>query len=94
MDNILEEVSIGRLRRSFTKEFKVEAVRLLIEGGGSVAQIARDLGIRDTMLGRWKQELAQSPTGASRVTGKDVPTRRSCANCDERMPGCGWNETS
>ena len=45
-------------RRSFTKEFKVEAVRLLTEGQGSVAQVARDLGIRDTMLGRWKQELA------------------------------------
>lgn len=64
MDNVLEEVSRGRLRRSFTKEFKVEAVRLLTEGGYSVAQVARDLGIRDTLLGRWKQELAQSPAGA------------------------------
>jgi len=42
----------------------VEAVRLLAEGGCSVAQVARDLGIRDTMLGRWKQELAQNPTDA------------------------------
>lgn len=49
MDNVLEEVSMGRLRRSFTKEFKVEAVRLLAEGGSSVAQVARDLGIRDTL---------------------------------------------
>ena len=29
-----------------------------------MAQDARDLGIRDTMLGRWKQELRQSSTGA------------------------------
>ncbi|GJL61842.1 MAG: transposase [Nitrospirales bacterium] len=41
----------------------MEAVRLLTEGGCSVAQVARDLGIRDTILGRWKQELAQSPAG-------------------------------
>ncbi len=55
---------MGRLRMSFTKEFKVEAVRLLTEGRGSVAQVARDLGIRGTMLGRWKQELAQCSAGA------------------------------
>ncbi len=41
-----------RSRRSFTKEFKVEAVRLLTERGRSLAQVARDLGIRDTVLGR------------------------------------------
>ena len=55
---------MGRVRRSFTKEFKMEAVRLLTEGRGSVAQVARDVGIRETMLGRWKQELANSATGA------------------------------
>jgi len=64
---------MGRPRRSFTKEFKVEAVRLLTEGRGSVAQVARDLGIRDTMLGRWKQELAQSPGGAFPGKGLGQP---------------------
>lgn len=64
---------MGRLRRSFTKEFKVEAVRLLTEGPGSVAQVARDLGIRDTMLGRWKQEFAQSPGGAFPGHGQGKP---------------------
>lgn len=55
---------MSRSRRSFTKQYKIEAVRLLTEGRGSVAQVARDLGIRDTMLGRWKQELTQRPAGA------------------------------
>jgi len=64
---------MGRPRRSFTKEFKVEAVRLLPEGRGSVAQVARDLGIRDTMLGPWKQELAQSPGGAFPGKGQGQP---------------------
>lgn len=50
---------MGRPRRSFTKEFKQEAVRLVIEGGQSLAHVARDLGIRDTMLGRWKKEAEQ-----------------------------------
>lgn len=50
---------MGRTRRSFSKEFKMEAVRLITEGGSSVAQVARDLGIRDTIVGWWKKELAQ-----------------------------------
>lgn len=64
---------MGRARRSFTKEFKMEAVRLLTEGRCSVAQVARDLGIRDTMLGRWKQELAQSPEYAFPGKGQGKP---------------------
>ena len=54
---------MGRSRRSFTKEFKAEAVRLLVGGGASVAQVARDLGIRETMLGQGRQELDQSTVG-------------------------------
>ncbi len=64
---------MGRSRRSFTKEFKVEAVRLLTEGGRSLAQVARDLGIRDTVLGRWKQELVESPEGAFPGHGPGSP---------------------
>jgi transposase len=69
----LKEVSMGRLRRKFTKEFKVEAVRLLTENRGSVAHVARDLGIRDTMLGRWKQELALHPECAFSGNGQGSP---------------------
>lgn len=50
---------MGRIRRNFTKEFKVEAVRLITEGGQSISKVARDLGIRDTMLGRWKKDWEQ-----------------------------------
>ena len=64
---------MGRPRRSFMKEFKVEAVRLLTEGGCSVAQLARDLGIRATVLGRWNPELAQSPEAAFPGIGQRKP---------------------
>jgi transposase len=46
---------MGNKRRSFSKEFKLEAVRLIIDEGRSISQVARDLEIRDTVLGRWKQ---------------------------------------
>ncbi len=43
-------------RKPFSSEFKREAVRLVTEGGLSIAQVARDLGLNDNMVGRWKQE--------------------------------------
>ena len=46
-------------RRSFTEEFKREAVRLAIEGG-NVSAVARDLGINQSVLNRWKRQLQQA----------------------------------
>lgn len=55
---------MGRTRRSFTKEFKLEAVRLVIEEKRSISQVARELGIRDTVLGRWIKEFEQNQSDA------------------------------
>jgi transposase len=43
-------------RRQFTDAFKLEAVRLIRESGRPVAQVARDLGISDNVLYRWRTE--------------------------------------
>jgi len=40
-------------RRSFTREFKVEAVRLVRERGVSFRQAGADLGIHENMLRKW-----------------------------------------
>jgi len=37
-------------RRNFTREFKVEAVKLIRERGVTVAQASRDLGVHGTVL--------------------------------------------
>ncbi|MBI5875643.1 MAG: transposase, partial [Deltaproteobacteria bacterium] len=37
-------------RRKFDSEFKKEAVRLTLEGGRSVAEAARNLGIHENLL--------------------------------------------
>ncbi len=55
---------MGNKRRSFSKEFKLEAVRLVIEGGNSIAEVSRDLGIRPALLGRWKQEYEHAQENA------------------------------
>jgi transposase-like protein len=43
-------------RRSFTPEYKAEAVRLVGQSGKSVGLIARELGLGETVLRRWMQQ--------------------------------------
>lgn len=56
-------------RRSFTKEFKIEAVRLARESG-NLARTARELGIRPNMLERWRNELNEHEARAFPGSGK------------------------
>jgi len=51
-------------RRNFSKEFKLEAVALMTSGGFSVAQASRDLGISESVLGRWKRQFMEDPAEA------------------------------
>jgi transposase len=48
---------MARTRRTYTPEFKTEAVKLVTEQGYSVAEAARSLGIHETLLRSWKQTL-------------------------------------
>lgn len=48
-----------KARQKFTKEFKLEAVRLANEGGCSAAETAKRLGIKPELLYRWREELKQ-----------------------------------
>jgi transposase len=57
-----------RKRRRFTKEFKAEAVRLVLEQKQSLAEAARDLGILASCLSNWvkqsKIDRGNGPPGA------------------------------
>ncbi len=46
----------GRSRRRFTKEFKADAVALVLDGDRPIAHVARDLGIGETNLGNWVRQ--------------------------------------
>jgi len=51
-------------RRRFDREFKIEAVRLATRGDKSTSQVARDLGIGENILCRWKRQLADDSSFA------------------------------
>lgn len=51
-------------RRVFSREFKLEAVKLVTERRVSVAQAARDLGVHQNVLGRWVREAKSDSRNA------------------------------
>ena len=54
-----------KARRSFTDEFKREAVALLQTSGRPLIQIASELGIQPSMLRRWRNAVLRVPAGVS-----------------------------
>ena len=48
-------------RRQFTREFKVEAVRLVRDRGVSIAQASRDLGVHQNLLRNWLKRFEDDP---------------------------------
>ena len=57
-------------RRKYSAEFKQEAVALANDPGLTKSQIARELGINATLLGRWSRELKERGRQAFGGQGK------------------------
>lgn len=64
-------------RQVFSREFKLEAIRLLEEGKKPAADIARELGIRRNQLYKWKEQ--RDKQGAAVFPGEG---RRSSKSSD------------
>ena len=69
-------------RRKFTREFKLEAVRLIKERGVSYVQASQDLGVHVSQLRDWVKKFADDPEHAFpghghtsvRKSGRQGPT--------------------
>ncbi len=53
-----------RTRRLFSREFKLEAVKLVQERGVAVAQAARDLEVHENVLRKWIRDASADPAQA------------------------------
>jgi transposase len=44
---------MGSTRRRFTADYKKQAVEFIIDGDRSIAEVARNIGVSETSLGKW-----------------------------------------
>ncbi len=67
-------------RRSFSQEFKIEAVRMVVEQGRDLFQVCEDLEIRADMLRKWVKKFENDGNhafpGSGRIKPEDEETRR------------------
>src|SRR5215212_869887 len=55
----------GRQRRSFSDDYKRQAVDLVMSSGRSVTSVAKELNLRDSVLRRWVDKQRSEPTAAA-----------------------------
>jgi len=67
-------------RKKYSKEFKLDAVSLVLEQDYSRAEAARSLDINANMLGRWVKELQADDGQAFRGNGKLTPEQEELRN--------------
>ena len=69
-----------KIRKSYTREFKLEALHLADTSGKTKAQVERDLGLSQGLLFHWRQELARQGSeafpGHGRLSATDERLRQ------------------
>ncbi len=58
---------MGSTRRSFTDEYKANAVELVLGSDRTIAEVARSIGVHEMTLGKWVKKAkdeAKEPAGA------------------------------
>ena len=76
-------------RTTYTREFKIETVKLVTQGGASAAEVARDMGIHPNTLYKWIQEFSAKPEeafpGKGHMACSDAETIRQLKRENERL---------
>jgi len=69
-----------KVQKTYTQEFKREAVRLAQTSGKPITHVARELGISDTSIHQWRKELAEHGSeafpGSGHQTALEEENRR------------------
>ncbi len=71
---------MGKKRRRFSKAYKLEAVRLIVEEGRRISELSRELGVGENSLNRWKNKYEEGKIepfpGKGRMSSEDAELRR------------------
>jgi len=76
-------------RRSFTREFKIETVKMVTGSDTSVNQVAEDMGIHPNTLYRWVKQFSEKPEvafpGKGHLVSSEAETIRQLKRENERL---------
>ena len=79
----------AKKRKNYTREFKIETVRLATGPDANAAEVARDMGIHPNTLYKWIQEFSAKPEeafpGKGHMASSDAETIRQLKRENERL---------
>lgn len=81
----METKKARRRRREYSKEFKQEAVRLILEQGMSCRQVGQDLGVHSTLIARWVKEQRDRQEEAFPGKGKRGTSEEAFRKLEEEL---------
>ena len=67
-----------KARRQFDEQFKRDAVLLMAEGGRTISQLSRDLGVGPAQVQHWRAKYGEKPD-----RGKNVPASADSAEMEK-----------
>ena len=76
-------VQMGEPQRKFTKEFKIEAIRLIVEEGRRISELSGDLGVAENLLRCWKRKSEEGKRAIPRQ-GRSESRRCRVASVETR----------
>jgi transposase len=85
-----------KVQKTYTQEFKREAVRLAQSSGKPITQVARELGISDSSIHQLRKELAEHGPeafpGSGHQTALEEENRRRVSRTGENAPGTRYTK--
>jgi transposase len=72
-------------RRSFTKEFKREAARLVIDQGYSITEASRSVDVSLSVMRRWVKQLEQEHNGVTPKAAALTPEKQRIQQLEKRI---------
>ena len=76
-----------RKRKQYTREFKFEAVKQIVEGGRTLSQVADSLGVNRSVLGRWKSAFLEEGAFAFPGQGRQTPENEEITRLKRELAG-------
>lgn len=68
-------VKVNRVKKQYSKDFKLNAVKLVLEQGMTKAQVSKDLGLGNGILRKWVDDFLKN--GLFSFPGKDNPSEQN-----------------
>ncbi len=74
-----------RERKTYDREFKLSAVKMITEGGMKLSEVSRDLGVNENSLHKWKKDYLSDQQQAFPGKGKMKPEEEELRRLEKEL---------